>query len=343
MIVEIIKEHNNIEISLVIGCIQYDLIHLKKLLNSLYKNIDHITEIICVISNIGNNKHEIYEFLEINEEIKNKTKLILVKYKLFPGAARNYGINLAKFSYIAFLDVRTLPESNWLENAKNLLQENQNEGLLGKTKYIPNSNFEKCFIASTYGLKTISTLPGSLFSLEFIEKVGLFIPNIRSSEDREWISRAKKYSNVLENNKTIPLSYRDLKDKKFSELLKKWYFYYDQICIEKLSIYNFQRFIYISFFAIATSLFIYPLVVTLISSSTFFDFRIYLKNSFLLMIFLSIYFLLRFLVLPTRKGFILFKNSFFDFINIIFISILIDLVKTFVYFKATLRTIWRRN
>ncbi len=337
MIKEFAQEKENIKISLIVVSVKDDLKDLNILLNSLGSNMEHITEIICVISNVDNKKI-IKETLKIDSGIKDKINIVSLKRNLFPGAARNYGIKLSKHKYIAFLDTKTLPNQNWLENAKKLLCQNDFVGFLGKTIYKPKSRFDICFIASTFGLKPITTLPGSLLSNEFIKKVGFFIPHIRASEDKEWINRAKNFSSNLENSETLPLVYEDIQNRNFYQLMKKWYYYYDQISCEKLYIYNMQRFIYIAYFFLVISLSILSLVSFFDQSLIFIAVQDYSTNLSLLITLISLYFILRCILLPIKKGFNIFKNSFLDLLRIVFISISIDFVKTFVFIKSTIRS-----
>jgi glycosyltransferase involved in cell wall biosynthesis len=37
--------------------------------------------------------------------------------RLYPGGARNEGVRKSQYPYLAFLDSKTIPEVNWLENA----------------------------------------------------------------------------------------------------------------------------------------------------------------------------------------------------------------------------------
>ena len=95
----------------------------------------------------------------INNDIKKKLKkeninlIIINKKKLFPGAARNIGILKAKYEYIAFLDINTLPyDKNWLEKNFNYLLKNNLDGLYGQTFYLANNYKERIIRASTYDL-----------------------------------------------------------------------------------------------------------------------------------------------------------------------------------------------
>ena len=342
MIKKFVRDKKNIKISLIIGSVKDDLKDLNILLNSLGSNMEHITEIICVISNVDNKKI-IKETLKIDSVIKDKIKIVSLKGNLFPGAARNYGIKLSKHKYIAFLDTKTLPNQNWLRNAKNLLEQNDFVGCLGKTIYKPKSRFDICFIASTFGLKPITTLPGSLLNIEFIKKVGFFIPHIRASEDKEWINRAINFSRNLENTETLPLIYKDLQNRNFYQLMKKWYYYYDQISAEKLSIYNLQRFIYIVYFFLVISISILSLFSFFDQSLIFIEVQDFSLNLSILITLISLYIILRCILLPIKKGFSLFKNSFFDFLRIVFITITIDLIKTLIFIKSTIRSYLRQT
>ena len=87
-----------------------------------------------------------------------------------PGQARNTGVKSSKFDYLAFLDSKTLPDENWLEENLLLAEQMKAEIVLGKTLYVAESIFEKNIRLATFGSNTLSTLPGSLIKKNLLEE-----------------------------------------------------------------------------------------------------------------------------------------------------------------------------
>ena len=94
---------------------------------------------------------------------------IIRKKRLNPGQARNLGLDKNTDEYVAFLDVSTIPEDNWLEKTLGLINDKNLNGVLGSTKYIFKTSFEKCFIAATFGEKNLRTVPGAVFKRKFLQ------------------------------------------------------------------------------------------------------------------------------------------------------------------------------
>ena len=110
---------------------------------------------------------------------------------LFPGEARNYGINKASGDILATLDSKTIPNNNWLElGVAKIVHENY-EIAFGATAYLAESSLQKILRACIYGKNVVETLPGSIFWLNTFNKVGPFIEGTRSGEDLEWRNRVK--------------------------------------------------------------------------------------------------------------------------------------------------------
>ncbi|MDB9738463.1 glycosyltransferase family 2 protein [Gammaproteobacteria bacterium] len=110
---------------------------------------------------------------------------------LFPGEARNKGLELCKFATIAFLDSKTVPNRNWLESSSLALQQNQ-DIIFGSTLYTAKTRWQKIFQSSIYGKMPVETLPGSILSVVNAKKIGKFSEGIRAGEDEEWRNKAKE-------------------------------------------------------------------------------------------------------------------------------------------------------
>ena len=67
---------------------------------------------------------------EVKELIDNIHHEIPIHYhredkRCFPGKARNIGVSIAKYEYIAFLDCRTVPSDNWLHHYSQVIKDNE--------------------------------------------------------------------------------------------------------------------------------------------------------------------------------------------------------------------------
>ncbi len=165
----------------------------------------------------------------INNDIKKKLKkkninlIIINKKKLFPGAARNIGILKAKYEYIAFLDINTLPyDKNWLEKNFNYLLKNNLDGLCGQTFYLANNYKERIIRASTYGKAYLRTIPGSIFKKQTIIKVGFFDADTRAGEDTDWLKRLETFSFKIKDS-IEPIYYKGLYNASLEKIIKKWF------------------------------------------------------------------------------------------------------------------------
>ena len=229
---------SNIKISLIIPVNFNDVEKFKVLIKKLKNNTKYLFEIIAVFSNIQAGSGT-YNFDDISLITDNKLVFHFNKKTCFPGEARNIGLIKSRGNYVAFLDVNTIPPSNWLK--KSIELNSKNESLLGRTEYQYTNNFEKLFIAATYGFKPLYTVPGSLIKKDLFFKVGWFIPNVRSGEDSDWIKRSLYFSPFIKNNQIPSVKYIGLKDKKFFYLCRKWY----KFCISSsiLQIYQRQKYI----------------------------------------------------------------------------------------------------
>lgn len=111
----------------------------------------------------------------------------------FPGAARNVGILGARYDWIAFLDVCTIPSRDWLKDTWEGSKLKDSLIMIGQTRYKPCSYFQFLVAVSTFGLAPVKTVPGSLVHRSVIRDVGLFIPSIRAGEDTEWMQRLHSF------------------------------------------------------------------------------------------------------------------------------------------------------
>jgi len=140
----------------------------------------------------------------------------------YPGDARNIGVEIAKMEWIAFLDSTTVPEHGWLERCVEMAIEKKADFVGGLAIFEADTYFKKLLRATTYGCNPCGTLPGSIVKKEIFEKSGGFIPDIRSSEDIEWIERMKALGVKTDTIKFPATKYYGLPDNLWSAI-KKYY------------------------------------------------------------------------------------------------------------------------
>ena len=153
-----------------------------------------LNKIILVFNDI-NNKSKEGQVKNIKQE-PNYLNIICGK-RLNPGEARNLGLDSNKDKFIAFLDVSTIPEDKWLEKALCLIHDKNINGVLGNTKYLYKTSFEKSFIAATFGEQNLGELFQEEYLKKVLKKVGYFLPNLRSGEDKEWTNRCKQLDHQI--------------------------------------------------------------------------------------------------------------------------------------------------
>lgn len=142
---------------------------------------------------------------------------------LFPGAARNLGLQHATKQWVAFLDVETIPCEHWLSEQTKRIEAADAMGSFGSTVYTARSVKQAIVRDAVYGRRPIQTLPGSVLKKDLFSLVGQFIPNIRAAEDTEWILRAKVMGVKLTDSPNEALiSYNGLTKLGFRGLAKKW-------------------------------------------------------------------------------------------------------------------------
>jgi len=171
----------------------------------------------------------------------------------FPGEARNKGAALASQYWLAFLDSKTVPVSNWLESNFEALDENKADVIFGTTKYLASSSFQKCLLACVYGLKAVETTPGSVIQKSHFEKIGGFREGVRTGDDMEWREKIKRSTLANISSKRISLTYDELPDQ-LLPTLKRFFIY--QLHTSRVDIQNTSKSIMFSFFLILTTILI---------------------------------------------------------------------------------------
>ena len=256
---------------------------------------------------------------------KNLKVLITHVKNSFPGKSRNIGIKKATCSVLGFLDVNTIPNNQWLEKSFYLLKKSSSLIVWGSTKYIANSS-EKNILAATYGFNPIQTLPGSVMYKSVFFTVGLFVENYRAGEDGDWKSRVVTHSIKSEVNKNF-LTYQIKNNLRYMELLKKWHRNY--ISTSKLPYFVPHKNSYYYFF-VFLALTWNPYIARSYQAGFYMPHLAKLSLFSLFFLYLAI----RSIFLPLKKGMPILNLFPFNFIKILTISFLIDIVKISAFAKS---------
>ena len=328
---------STIKVSLVIPVAVKDIEKFIFLIKNLNKNIDHTFEIIAIINGCKNVKIN-KKIDQLNLKTNGKLINIFKNKKLYPGEARNIGLEISKGNYIAFLDVNTIPEEDWLKKSIKLLLNNP-DGFLGKTSYEYTNNFEKLFIAATYGFKPLFTIPGALIKKDLFKKIGYFLPFVRSGEDSDWIKRCLLFNKNIKNKNSPIIYYSGLQNKTFLYLCKKWYKYY-LFASGEVQIFQRQKYIYFLFIAICLIFvsFNWNYMFSEWDEESIF----YLPHVTKKMIYFiaTIYTFIRIIWLPLLKGFN-FKNlNLINWAHFFFINIIIDSIKMTAFIVSSLKSLF---
>ena len=177
----------------------------------------------------------------------------ICKSNLFPGHARNIGISNALYENIAFLDVLTIPSKDWLMSSFQLLSDKKFDGVWGLTTYMASCPKEEIIRASTYGVKPIRTLPGSIFKKDIFKKLGLFVESVRAGEDGDMFSRIALHQFKMQDSCST-IKYTGLYKISYLDVMKKWYRNY--LCSAQLPHFRAHKDLYfyvLSAFLIVTA------------------------------------------------------------------------------------------
>lgn len=143
---------------------------------------------------------------------------------VLPGKARNIGLGMAKGDLIAFIDVQTIPRSNWLEVSLNLFASNAIAVcVLGATSFSAETTFEKLIRDGFHGAIPRTTLPGTVCKRDVFAKSGQFIDWVRAGEDTEWILRLELLKVPVIYSSSALIDYVGLIGSDTKKLLSKWF------------------------------------------------------------------------------------------------------------------------
>jgi hypothetical protein len=144
----------------------------------------------------------------------------------YPGKARNIGVEHASGSLIAFLDVKTIPEENWLETACKILETASTYGVWGSRIYQANSLLAGLVRDAIYGRKPVRTVAGTVCRREVFSATGAMIPWVPAGEDGDWIHRVNAHRLAFVLPRNANHRYYGLDNKPLSFFVRKWWRYY---------------------------------------------------------------------------------------------------------------------
>ncbi len=194
-----------------------------------YRNDESLPLLLKCINNqkflpkiviIVNSKFNENLYLKI-ERLKFELKIINID-PAYPGKARNYGIDISKTNFIAFLDCKTFPKKNWLSDSLEYLIKNKKEVIIGSRSTQSTNQFSKLIKALTYGNNIVTSLSGTLLYAK-IARENLFDTKIRAGEDLIWIEKiSNKFKTSFQTEDL--LVYNNLPTN-FKSFIVKWFIY----------------------------------------------------------------------------------------------------------------------
>ena len=144
--------------------------------------------------------------------------------KAYPGEARNIGAKTAKGEWIAFVDSKTVPERNWIEESLKEIEEKELDVLFGVTKYHAKSKFQKLLRAASFGEVGHETTPGSMIKKELFLNSNFFVEGVRTADDLYWRDCIKRSSYKCSTPKKIGLTYSHLPES-LKEVIQRYFIY----------------------------------------------------------------------------------------------------------------------
>lgn len=328
-----------IHISLIIPA-RDDYNYLNTLLFTLSSHQICFSEILIIDSS--------EDFMPIEDELRKifTTKDTQIKHikatSLNPGAARNKGVEKSSEKVVAFLDTKTVPTEKFFDLCIKFSLDQDNYLVLGQTSYSFSGYFQKLVLATSYGFKSLNTVPGTIISKENFQKIGNFLPNLKCAEDTDWLQRLNQHNFNAHCPSVSTVHYMGLKDLNYMNLLIKWYRNY-RACRHVPHLRD-HRMLYLTFFSFV--LFVFAFNWNWLFSDWDQSSPFYIPNimNYLTAFLIFIYFMMRSFLLPIRKG---AKVSYLmsgSFIPIFFLGLSIDVMKFFAFLPSSnLSSLFKRS
>ena len=226
------------DVSIIIPTFHFADVAKQVLLSALQQTLSP-KEIIIIDSSEDHSIRDLVSALESEIPI-NYQKVA----QSFPGEARNLGVTFANYEWLAFLDSKTIPRSDWLESNFETLEANNVDVVFGSTRYLADTGFQKALRASVFGMRDIETTPGSIINKSHFDDMGGFREGVRTGDDMEWRQVIKRSSLSWITPKRTSLTYNEL-PKKLLPTLKRFFIY--QLHGTQVDIQNTSKNIMFSF------------------------------------------------------------------------------------------------
>lgn len=264
----------------------------------------------------------------INSNSTDKTDKIIKKYNnkkfeiyslktQYPSDSKNLGVQLANTELIAFMDCDLDFPNDWLEKSFLLLKNKQLDIVLGTCQLRGFNTFDKATVINTYGYNKITPcIPGTLTKKKVFEKIGYF-DQARSFYDVLWKEKLLKSNIKFLINYDLKLTYFSFNyASSFLNLLKKSSLYIES---EINLFHNWKTYLYLF-----TPVFLIPFI---------------LVKPFFLVIFMLLYFILRFYkaILKSKESLQVFDISILFLIPLN--ALIIDIGKLYGSYKSLLKFI----
>lgn len=294
--------------------------NLYKVINAMRSQTYRPFEIIIVDSSTSSLKLENSLIKELNITIIDRAT-----ESIFPGHARNLGAEMAKGDLLAFLDCKTIPNRDWLQDSMDQFKNSKSDILLGSFVCQEEDWFSKIAKAAIFGNIIHSCIPGSIIQKDKFKISGGFSELVRAGEDIDWINRLDQMGYDIAKSSSKPMTYSGLPNN-LIDVIKKWYLYSMENA--KVNILATQKSIYF-FFLILFFLYIAYRWNYIFTGGNWDESHLFIPhlNTILWLTLASSYIALRCLILPLLR-----KESFsfllpFNFIIVGLIGLVIDLSK----------------
>jgi glycosyltransferase involved in cell wall biosynthesis len=223
--------------------------HLDILLDAIKRQTTLPEEVIFVLSE-SDESESIQSVLAEQIDINVKCKLVDLSY---PGKARNIGVDIASSSWVAFLDLRSIPSRNWLESLKNKVDD-EAIGIVGAMRTCSADTFYKRILkAATLGNDSEKSVAGSLVNTHFFRDGNYFLENIRAGEDLEWLDRMSGNTKIVWLEQSI-VDYQGLSTNIFRTIEKYVMYAFEN---SKIDILKAQKYTYFLVGTILVAMFLY--------------------------------------------------------------------------------------